>query len=130
MKEETGYELGMRVGIHTGSVLCGLIGLQKWQFDVWSNDVTIANAMESGGIPGYVEQVKVTVITSLSTSLFPFSLSSKVHISRATLDALGNTFYVEAADGWSRNDTLKAHNIETFFITSRATVMPQHTLLP
>ncbi|XP_043921537.1 adenylate cyclase type 1 [Protopterus annectens] len=90
--EATEVDLNMRVGLHTGRVLCGVLGLRKWQYDVWSNDVTLANVMETGGLPG------------------------KVHITKTTMEYLSGDYEVEPAYGHERNDFLMKHNIETFFI--------------
>ncbi|XP_011520655.1 adenylate cyclase type 9 isoform X2 [Homo sapiens] len=63
--------VNMRVGVHTGTVLCGILGMRRFKFDVWSNDVNLANLMEQLGVAG------------------------KVHISEATAKYLDDRYEME-----------------------------------
>lgn len=55
LRDELGADIDVRVGIHTGPVVAGVIGTAKYAYDVWGDTVNIASRMESQGIPGKVQ---------------------------------------------------------------------------
>ncbi|XP_042903865.1 adenylate cyclase type 2 [Parasteatoda tepidariorum] len=93
VRERRNVNVDMRIGVHSGNILGGLLGLRKWQFDIWSKDVTIASHMEQGGVPG------------------------QVHITRSTKEQLIDTDYdIVPGEGYLRDSYLQEEEIETFLI--------------
>ncbi|XP_063270956.1 adenylate cyclase type 9 isoform X2 [Prinia subflava] len=97
--------VNMRVGVHTGTVLCGILGMRRFKFDVWSNDVNLANLMEQLGVAG------------------------KVHISEATAKYLDDRYEMEDGKVVERvgqsvvADQLKG--LKTYLISGQKVKEPQ-----
>jgi class 3 adenylate cyclase len=48
------FKWRLRVGVHSGPVVAGIVGKRKYAFDIWGDTVNIASRMESAGEPGRV----------------------------------------------------------------------------
>ena len=84
--------LSIRVGLHSGSVMAGVIGTNKFAYDVWGDTVNIAARVEAASHP------------------------NRVLVSAVTAKMLGAEFEL---DGPHNIDTKEARVIETFFVTQR-----------
>ncbi|KAH9491527.1 Adenylate cyclase type 3 [Bulinus truncatus] len=104
VRQTTGKDVNMRVGVHTGACLGGVLGQRQWQFDILGKEVTMANKMESGGLPG------------------------RVHISEATKQCLNGEFELEDGHGGEREEELKLKNITTYLVKSVIKPYPEGTL--
>lgn len=69
----------LRVGVNVGSVVAGVIGARKPQYDIWGNTVNVASRMDSTGIPGYT-QVTQEVVDSLQGSHFEFKCRGQIKV--------------------------------------------------
>ena len=78
------------------------------RYDVWSNDVTLANNMEAGGEPGRVHVTQCTV----DHLRLVFSQQQTLQL---TLDHRGE-YEVVAGLGHIRNQYLRENSITTYFI--------------
>src|SRR5262249_32290029 len=55
-----GVRVQVRVGMHVGPVVAGVIGLRKFIYDVWGDTVNTASRMESTGVPGRIQVTRAT----------------------------------------------------------------------
>ena len=55
-----GHTANFRIGINSGSVVAGVIGTHKFQYDLWGDAVNTAARMESHGVPGRIQVTPAT----------------------------------------------------------------------
>jgi class 3 adenylate cyclase len=66
-RKDNDVDLKLRIGVHSGTVIAGVIGKQKFSYDLWGDTVNVANRMEAAGLPDRIQ------ISTRTRSLLPDS---------------------------------------------------------
>lgn len=93
--ESEGLHLQMRIGIHTGETVAGVIGTKKIAYDVWGDVVNTASRMESHGLPGKIH-ISVEMKSALEQYQGEFSFASRGMIYIKGKGEM-ETFFIESA---------------------------------
>lgn len=96
-------DLNMRIGVHTGKIVAGIIGTKLVRYDIFGGDVLIANKMESNGIAGQVVVSEDTKRLLMIDPLFSESLDFRKH---RTVELQGIKRTVEAFIVAPREETI------------------------
>jgi len=78
MTEQNKHAFEMRVGIHTGPVVAGIVGVKKFQYDIWGDTVNTAARMESSGQVGKVNISETTYKLIKQNPQFHFENRGKI----------------------------------------------------
>ena len=73
-----GFNFELRVGMHIGPAVAGVIGLKRFLYDVWGDAVNTASRMESTGLPGRI-QVSLAMARALGNA-FAFESRGEIEI--------------------------------------------------
>jgi class 3 adenylate cyclase len=92
--QSNGTSFQLRIGLHVGPAVAGVIGVSRFLYDVWGDTVNVASRMESTGEP------------------------DRIHVSESVREALGGSFRFEARG----NREIKGRgSMETFFLMAPLT---------
>lgn len=70
----------IRIGIHTGPVVAGIVGVKKFQYDIWGDTVNTASRMESSGEPGKINISETTYEILKADAAYTFEPRGKLDV--------------------------------------------------